>query len=140
MAQVSAEAMFKDFVAWLAAATGKKIGEARVPAGLAVKESYGIAFPITSPRGSGSWADPEEDREFVYQITCVGQNAGQALWMSDRVRNAIIGRDADGLYLHPMVLAGREVQARASDGVGQPVPSGTELMQTQDTYRIQSGA
>lgn len=139
MGQVSAEAAYKDFVAFLRAATGKKIGEAKLPTGLSAKESYAICYFITAPQGSGSFRDPEEDRDFVYQVTCVGQNAGQALWMSDRARSAIIGRDPNGKYLHPMMLAGIEPQWRVSDGLVGPTPSGVDLQETRDTYRIRLG-
>lgn len=138
MGQVSEERLFDEFVTWLAATTGKKIGKAKIPSGLADKESYAIVYSVTSPPGSGSFFDPEEDREFVYQITSVGTDARQVLWMSDKVRSALLGRDNDGV-LTPMNLLSVNVQRRRSDSLGAIVPSGPDLQQKHDLYRIHTG-
>jgi len=135
---------------WLATALGKQIGLCRIPAtdnnrdelgGTELKYPYAILIPMTSPLATGSWAQPEEDRELVYQLTCVGKDPRQARWMSDKVRIAFTARDDSG-YVVPMNLTTLTavVQCRTGESVGAVIAGGVDLYQTNDMYRIYVGA
>lgn len=138
MVHVNYEPVDSSFQAFLETNTGRGVGLAKLPTSTAVP--YAIVYPMTSGMGDGSYADPEEDRELLYQLTCVGETPQQARWMSDKVRRAILGRNSSGAYLYTMTLTGVNVQRRSSDMLGSILPSGADLYQIADTYRLLVGA
>ena len=98
---------------------------------------YFVLYSVNSPVGEGSWRDPEDDRDLVVQVTCVGRSAKQANWMSDAAKKAMVGRDATGKYQYPMTnVEGGTVLWRTSDSLGSVDKSGDRLFQVVDTYRI----
>lgn len=112
MAEVRFDKIDEGVRAWLAAATNKNVGLAELPT-IVPGAGYCILYPMTSPRGSGSFFDPEEDRDFLYQVTTVGSDAKQVRALSSRVCYAFVGRLASGAYAHPFAIAGVNVQWRA---------------------------
>ena len=92
------------------------------------------------PPGEGSWANPEEDRDFVYQVTSVGLDTRQVRRQQERVETGFLGREGGGHYLYSLVIGeGANVQWRSSDQLGAIVASGDELFKVDDTYRLRVG-
>lgn len=137
---------------WSEAESGRPVGLAEIP-GKNPNIPYAILQPINSPRGYGDNLDPESMRDYVFQVTCVGKSPRQARWMSDKMREVYIGRDADGVFIHDMTNLpdipddpngpattppGASVVpgSRYSDAVGAIVKSGDLVYQTVDTYRL----
>ena len=115
------------------------VGLADVPAANA-HIPYAIFTPITTSAGQGSYSDQEDMREYVFQILGVGRAPVQARWVSDRVREIILGRDTTTKYLFEMVTPedSPDVVAgsRRSDSFGAIVKTGDRLFQVVDTYRL----
>lgn len=60
------------------------VGDAKRPEG--DHNRYCVVYPIPGGEVSGTLEDPNEDAEFVYQVTCVGTKArDQAEWVVDKV-------------------------------------------------------
>jgi hypothetical protein len=123
----------KGLTQWLIDNTGRPIGLADLPE-LYPNIPYGVLTPINSPRGEGSWADPEEMQDYVFQVLSAGKTPEQTRWMASKVRTALVARALNG-YATPMVLAGAEVLWRMSDGLGGIVKT-DKLFQIVDTYRV----
>lgn len=124
----------KTFSAWLARCTTRDIGVCDVPS-TTPNMPYGVYNPINSPRGEGSWQDPEDERDWVFQITCVGRSPEQVGWMSDKVDEVIVGRNDRGYATAMTGVQGGTVLWRLTDSKGTIVRSG-QLFQVVDTYRI----
>jgi hypothetical protein len=139
MAQVNFDVIDEGVRAWLQIAAAKNVGLAKLPP-VTPGAGYCILYPMPTGRGEGSYFDPEEDREFLYQVTSVGVDARQARALSSRVCYAFIGRTASGDYAHPINILGVNVQWRRSDMLGSILPSGVDLFQVSDTYRLRIGA
>lgn len=122
----------------LEAATQKKWGLAELPDDTTLP--YGILYPMTSPKGVGSFASPEEDRDLLYQTTSVGADPKQCRALASRVLVGFLMPAAGGGYEWPIAFAGGSVQWRASDMLGSILPSGVELSQVSDTFRLRVGA
>lgn len=136
---IAREVLNKGIAEWLATAVGKQVGLVTIAENPTAP--YVILYPLQSPPGAGSYADPEEDRDFVYQATCVGIDPRQAAWMSRKVQEAFTDRQAgtsDG-YKHPIAISGIAVQWRSCDELGAILPVGDDLFQSQDTYRVRAG-
>lgn len=101
---------------------------------------YTVLYPQPAPRGEGSWANPEEDRDYPYQVTCVGLDAKQVRWVQDKVEQGFLGRGSRGDYDNEIDAGeGIAVQWRLSDQLGAIVQSGDELFKADDTYRVRIG-
>lgn len=101
---------------------------------------YTILYPLQQPRGTGSWADPEEDRDFVYQVTCVGFDPRQVRRVQEMVEAGFLGRAEGGDYLFSIEPAdGSNTQWRTSDQLGAIVRSGDKLFKSDDNYRVRIG-
>jgi len=134
---------------WMQTESGRPIGLAEIP-GKDPNIPYAIFTPINSPRGDGDYKMTESHRDYVFQILCVGKSPRQARWMSDLMRNVLIGRDVTtGAYLHginlpdvpdttPPTPPGASVLpgSRYSDAVGSIVKTGDTVFQVVDTYRF----
>jgi hypothetical protein len=124
---------------WLANIVGKQVGWGTLPT-LGDSENlevpYAILYDIASPKPQGSWALPEEDQETVFQVTSIGKSPIQAGWMRWEVRDAWIGREPSGVYVHQMAPGTFSLWGRESDGLGSIVPSGEHLFQATDIYRV----
>jgi hypothetical protein len=123
----------KNLTQWMASTTGRPIGLADIPE-LNPNIPYGILTPITSPRGDGSMANPQDMADYVFQVLCAGKTPEQTRWMSDKVRAAVTDPGAGG-YAVPMVGLGLDVLWRLVDGVGGIVKT-DKLFQIVDTYRV----
>lgn len=125
--------------AMLVAATGKEIGLGKLPAvptgKLYPPVPYAVLYPLHSPTGTGSFARLEEDRDFVYQVTCAGQTDKQVSWMSSKVMDAFLDP-----VVGPITAAGWVIQWRRSVQLGAILPSGPDLYISQDTYQVRAGS
>lgn len=100
---------------------------------------YTVMYPLDSPKGTGSWKDPEEDRDYVYQITSVGEDARQVRRQQEKVERGFLQRGGSG-YQHLIGPGGdANVQWRASDRLGAIVASGDKLFKSDDIYRVRVG-
>lgn len=100
---------------------------------------YTVVYPQPSPRGDGSFANPEEDRDYVYQVTSVGADPRQVRRVQEMVEEAFLSRVGGGGYEHAITVAGYAVQWRLSDSLGAVVRSGDELFKADDMYRVRIG-
>lgn len=124
------------FREWLALATEKQVGLSDVPS-VNPDIPYCIVDLMPSPDPQGSLADPEEDITFTLQIKSVGDNPRSAMWMSDKIREAVVGRDDDGNLMYQMQPDAFTVSKRLSSGLGSIVKSGERLFEIPDVYRIE---
>lgn len=123
---------------FLETATGKPVGLGKIPTNPGTQ--YAIMYPMASPRGTGSQQNPEEDRDHMFQVSSFGRDYRECGRMSDRVLQAMIGRDGNGGWLHQLgPISGSNVQHRQSDVIGAILPSGPDLFVSQDMYRITIG-
>lgn len=98
---------------------------------------YGILYPLGASEGEGSWADPGDYMDFMYQVTSVGQDPRQVNWMSSEVRRAMVQPGSSGQrYL--VFAPGVTVEGRWGDGLGSIVSGGKDLYQIADTYRVRA--
>lgn len=110
---------------------GRPVGDGTVPTNQATP--YLVVYPLYAPRGEGSLAKAEEDRDFVYQVTSVGITREQVAWMASKVEEL-------WLYGAAPAIPDLAVESRHSDQLGAIVPSGEQLYTTDDTYRIRVGS
>lgn len=82
---------------------GLTVGDADA-AGLSAP--YVVVYSIPGGRVSGTLANPHEDAEIVYQVTCVGSTREQAEWLADKSMTLL-----DGLS-----VAGRSIAFVDADG------------------------
>lgn len=129
-------ALNSDLRAWLETATTKKIGLARVPEDITLP--YAVLYPTTAGVGIGSWGDPEEDRDFIFQVTSVGEDPRQCTWMSDKVRDAFVSRFGGG-FAYTIALSSGNVQNRSVEALGAIMRAGEHLWNVQDIYRVKVG-
>ncbi|MFF4607913.1 hypothetical protein ACFY12_34895 [Streptomyces sp. NPDC001339] len=106
----------------LATATGKPCGRGRLPLvrGNPAPLPYTVLYPQGGPVDGAPLADKSEDGYLIYQVTVVAARADQAEWLADRVRQAFLGRTAEGGWLHSVDVPGMDVWARellVDDGV-----------------------
>lgn len=118
--------------------TGHEVYLVRVAPG--AEPPYSILYPLDQPRGQGSWKNPEEDRDFMYQVTNVGADVRMVRRQQEKVEAGFLSRAGGGDYQHSIVVGGGfAVQWRLSDQLGAIVPSGDELFKADDTYRVRVG-
>lgn len=112
--------------AFLAAATGKPVGRARLPKKLVDgKTSDEPDIPCTvlyvmPPSTSGpGWGDADADAEMRFRARAVGRNADQVEWLADRIRGAWLNRAPGGrgfareLHIDGMSVMLREVDSES---------------------------
>ena len=78
--------------AQLASGTGKNIGQGIAPTSLTLP--YAVIYPRSEdidPENLGTLTDPRTATFFEWQVTSVGSDMNQALWMSQKVREALVG-------------------------------------------------
>lgn len=96
----------KALVSWLASSTGKPCGDHRLPPNLpphpappAKPDPYMIAYALD---GGGFWGPglvaPEQNADYLYQVTSVGWSPEQVQWMADRVFATMLARSASGAF------------------------------------------
>lgn len=69
------------------------VGDAEAPD---AQPPYVVVYAIPGGRAFGSLAEPHEDAELVYQITCVGKTREQAEWLADKAMVLLDGLTVDG--------------------------------------------
>ena len=77
---------------------GLTVGDAKVPN---APLPHAIVYPIPGGDRSGSLANPYEDAEFVFQVTCVGTSREQAQWLADKAEAILDGVTVTGRTIHP---------------------------------------
>ncbi|WP_399932182.1 hypothetical protein [Streptomyces kanamyceticus] len=102
------------FQAMLAAATGKPCGRGRLPlvAGHPCPTPYSVLYPLESRYTGAPLGDKTEDAHLVYQVTVVADREDQAEWLADRVRRAVLAREASGQWVYQIEAPGTDVWAR----------------------------
>lgn len=65
---------------------------------------YGIIYPINDGSFWGGLGAPENSAEFAFQVTSVGATYEQCEWLSDRVRNTVLGRNDNGVYEYAITM------------------------------------
>jgi hypothetical protein len=137
--------IFDQLAADLSAEIDKQFAFARVPTTAAerlnvkLKPPYGMVGNITESSDETGFGDPHSSVDLVIQISSVGEDPKQVQWLSDRVHDAMVGKDPGGNYMVAL-LAGWNVAWRLCDYRGATLPSGDNLFQQQDNYRIRRGA
>lgn len=100
---------------------------------------YAILYPQHASPGEGSWADPEEDRWWSYQLSSVGSDDRQCRWMQNKAMSAILDRSGNSFTNAIVLPTGNVVQGRHSDEIGAILPAGEELFQADDIFRLRVG-
>jgi hypothetical protein len=87
---------------------------------VAPRTPYVILYPIDGGGFSGPpLGAPDNVATFTIQATSVGETAGQAEMMADRVRRLLLGRNATGYLINlDDADSGQKVRGRWSEGAG----------------------
>ena len=99
-------------------------------------ESYIILYPQNTSGGEGGFGDGESDRDFLFQVTCVGRDPRQCAWVSSKVETFFTALKPGGGYLHDIPLVGHSVAWRLTDSLGAILPAGNVGFQSADQYRL----
>jgi hypothetical protein len=125
----------------LETATGNPVGVTRIPQdinGTHVERPYSIIFPMKNSSYSGpAFCNVAADGYFSFQIKCVGSRPDQTEWLADKVREAILDRDATGAFVEPLTVADLTVMDRypGLDSPGDLHDSGN-IFEVDDTFII----
>lgn len=87
------------------------LGGTPASAGWTPPDKFAVLYPNPGMVGRASLADDRTDFTGMVQVTCVGGSVERALWVADRVRQALSG---------PLTVAGRNAW-RPEDQGGPPV-------------------
>jgi hypothetical protein len=102
---------------------------------------YGILYPIPGGGFSGSpLYHPDEDATFTYQVTSVGLRDDQAEWLGDRVREAFLGRDGQGSFVHDLTVDGLAIVSREPTGPPGGLVRNDMLFSVADSYFVRVSA
>ena len=116
---ISREEVTLALIAAIELGTGKPVGDHVAPEnadGTTKDHPYSI-LEVTSggARWGPAWFDPEADADFEFMISSVGSTPRQALWLADRVREVMIGRNSEGQFIHTLAMpAGVRIMDRRS--------------------------
>ena len=100
---------------------------------------YLVLYPMMSSPTEGDLKDGEDQRDYIYQISCIGTTPQQTTWCSSKAQNIITGRPASASgYLHTLPVAGTDITFRVSDNLGAVHRSGDRLYKVDDVYRIRA--
>lgn len=133
-------------LALLRTATGRPLEMVRAPFKNGDVEQvedvpYGILYPIPGGGFSGSpLYHPDEDASFVYQVTSVGLRDDQAEWMADKVREAMLGRDDQGSFVHEMTVEDLVIVSREPTGPPGGLVRNDMLFSVVDSYFVRVSA
>lgn len=100
---------------------------------------YSVVHPMNTSGGKGGFEDEMDEKDYIFQITCVGKDPRQAAAMSSSVEAVLTAKKPGGGYVHPMELTGHAVQWRLLESSGAIVPSGESLYRSDDTYSLRIG-
>lgn len=121
----------------LANETGKVVSLGKVPAPLP-ELPYAVLYAIHGSEGYGAWSDPEECRDFLYQVRSVGRSHRQCAWMSKKIEGAFVGRGSSGEFSTSFNIPEVTVSWRRTVELGSILPTGEELWQVDDTYKLRA--
>lgn len=77
---------------------------------------YAIVYQIPGGNFYGPpMIGPEQDGDLIYQVTCIGGTASQAMWLDDRVRQVILDRTSTGTFVTPLSVPGLGITDRRAD-------------------------
>lgn len=65
------------------------LGGTPTSSGWTPPDKYAVLYPDPGRAGRASLADDRTDFTSVFQVTCVGASVERALWVADRVRQAL---------------------------------------------------
>ncbi|MET7648371.1 hypothetical protein ABZS83_33065 [Streptomyces sp. NPDC005426] len=87
------------------------LGGTPTSSGWTPPDKYAVLYPDPGRAGRASLADDRTDFTGTFQVTCVGASVERALWVADRVRQALDG---------PLTVEGRRAWQPEDQG-GPPV-------------------
>lgn len=108
MTVFAARDLDKNLKSSLAAHTGRPVGLAEAPLVRVQGEDrpaampYAILYPITAGAFEGSWDNPEEDADTVFQVTYVADSVTSLRWLVSKGRAYFLERAPAGGFLHPI--------------------------------------
>lgn len=68
---------------------GDLIGGWQGPPGESEFRPYAIVYPLPGGTFDGTLADPDDDADLLYQITCVGGTRQQCEWVADQIHDVL---------------------------------------------------
>lgn len=99
---------------------------------------YLILYQSPSPHPEGDFMNPESLRTWDYLVKSVGKDHRETAATQSWVREAIVGRDADGNYKKPLVANGFNIIERCTVSEGAILKSaGPNLFEVNDIYRLE---
>lgn len=121
-------------VALIAGATGRPVGEARMP--VAADPPFAVVYPMESGDFWGpSFVAPQAGAALEWQITSVDVTRAGVEAFADTIRQVICGRSGDGAFVSPLVVAGVAVLDRELVAYGG-VDHQDGVFNANDQYRI----
>lgn len=92
-------------------AAGLTVGRAHAPASVPAGSGYVVVYPLAGGTTDGDIYNPNDDALAYYQMTCIGSDARQAEWISDKVRVTIMSAtfnlgDRKVIEVEPVMLGG----------------------------------
>lgn len=133
-----ARTLTRNLRAALATSTGRPIGLAEVPVADNQKPSmpYGILYPVGGAVG-GSFDQPNEDGQAIYQVTMVADDPDRTEWLWERVRKFFLERDSSGAFVNAIDAGdGRVVIFREMELIGSMDAQTKGLFQVAERYRL----
>jgi hypothetical protein len=84
---------------------------------------YNVVWSIEGGRYEGTWGDPVEIADVVYQIDSVGMARRSAEWLADKVGHVMLDRETGGAFSAELDVDGMAVTNRSPQGG----PAGVEV-------------
>lgn len=134
--------LWDGYITMLAAVTGKPVDLGRVPDTIVFDDNnllvdpYVIVNALIATQIEGAWASPHEQVTVPLQHSSIGRNPEQAQRMADRAREAVLARNANGLFTNPITAPGVAVICREPTLLGGPVASGGGLWEVVDGFDL----
>lgn len=84
---------------------------------------YVVVWSIEGGRYEGTWGDPVEIADVVYQIDSVGMARRSAEWLADKVGHVMLDRETGGAFSADLDVDGMAITNRSPQGG----PAGVEI-------------
>lgn len=133
-----ARALTSNLRAALATSTGRPIGQVEIPVADNAKPSmpYGILYPVGG-MVLGSFDQPTEDGQAIFQVTMVADNPDRTEWLWERVRKFFLERNASGAFVNAIDAGvGWTVIFREMELMGSMDTETRGLFQVAERYRL----
>jgi hypothetical protein len=104
--------------------TTRPIGYGTVPSEYPEKP-YGVLYPMENVTPLGDMSSVVANRDYKYQIRCVGEDHRQVRWMQAKVELAMLG-----------VIAAAGAQWVLPEGTSAIVPDGADLYSSLSTFCV----